>query len=104
MFVTIKRLTGKSTIKVSMNQYEKTYKKKGYVIVEEERTKVVEETKESEEVEETNEVDVDSIPISDMSKEQLMLYAKKHNINTKGAKNVTEARKMIQKAVRDSKM
>lgn len=103
MFVTIKRPTGKSTIKVSMNQYEKTYKKKGYVIVEEE-TKVVEETKELEELEETNEVDVDSIPISDMNKEQLMLYAKKHNINTKGAKNVTEARKMIQKAVRDSKM
>ena len=44
------------------------------------------------------------IPISEMNKEQLMRFAKVHNINTKSAKNVAEARRIIQRAVKEAKM
>ena len=42
--------------------------------------------------------------ISEMNKEQLMRFAKVHNINTKSAKNVAEARRIIQRAVKEAKL
>ena len=41
---------------------------------------------------------------SEMSKEQLAEYAKEHNIDTSSARNVREARQIIQKAIREAKM
>ena len=50
------------------------------------------------------EEDADIVPISEMSKAQLMRFAKKHNIDTRGAKNVSEARRMIQKAMAEARV
>jgi hypothetical protein len=108
MFVTIKRPTKPNMLKVSMKQYENKYKRLGYMIVggsmkteevEEPEQEVIEQNIVEEELE-----DIDSIPISEMNKEQLMRFAKEHNINTKSAKNVAEARKIIQRAVKEAKM
>ena len=46
----------------------------------------------------------EEIPISQMNKSQLMKFAKEHNIDTHGARNVAEAREMIQKAIRERNM
>ena len=46
----------------------------------------------------------EEIPISQMNKSQLMKFAKEHNIDTHGARNVAEAREMIQKAMRELNM
>lgn len=95
-------------LKVTMKQYENKYKRLGYVIVggsmkteevEEPEREVVEQSI----VEEDSE-DIESIPISEMNKEQLMRFAKVHNINTKSAKNVAEARRIIQRAVKEAKL
>ena len=108
MFVTIKRPTKPNMLKVSMKQYENKYKRLGYMIVggsmkTEEVEEPEQEVVEQNIVEEESE-DIDSIPISEMNKEQLMRFAKVHNINTKSAKNVAEARKIIQRAVKEAKM
>ena len=105
-FVYVERL-GKRT-RVPKKTYETKLKKLGFKLVQEEHEVVNKEV--IEEVETENDVDteqdeeLETIPVSEMNKEQLMAYAKKHNIDTKGARNVNEARKMIQKAIRDSKM
>lgn len=105
-FVYVERL-GKRT-RVPKKTYETKLKKLGFKLVEEEQEVVNKEV--IEDVETENDVDaeqdeeLETIPVSEMNKEQLMAYAKKHNIDTKGARNVNEARKMIQKAIRDSKM
>lgn len=105
-FVYVERL-GKRT-RVPKKTYETKLKKLGFKLVEEEQKVVNKEVVEDVEIE--NDVDteqdeeLETIPVSEMNKEQLMAYAKKHNIDTKGARNVNEARKMIQKAIRDSKM
>ena len=108
---------GRHTIKVSRMSYEKIFKKKGYVVIRDEaETKAkqkdvdekkaakdvtVEEPEEAqEEQEEPEEENVDNIPISDMNKQQLSAYAKKHGIDTSGATSVAQARKIIQKEVR----
>lgn len=96
---------GQSVIKVSMNAYNAIFKNKGYNIVGEQKTRkpnktdniIVDEP-------ETNEPDIESIPISEMNKEQLMEYAEIHGIDTSSAKNVRDARRIIQEAVRESKM
>lgn len=106
-FVYVERL-GKRT-RVPKKTYETKLKKLGFKLVEEEQ-EVVNKKEVIEDVETENDVDteqdeeLETIPVSEMNKEQLMAYAKKHNIDTKGARNVNEARKMIQKAIRDSKM
>ena len=91
-----------------MKQYENKYKRLGYMIVggsmkteevEESEQEVVEQN-----IMEKESDDIDSIPISEMNKEQLMRFAKEHNINTKSAKNVAEARRIIQRAVKEAKM
>ena len=95
-------------LKVTMKQYENKYKRLGYMIVGGSmKTEEVEgpehEVVEQDIIEEDSE-DIESIPISEMNKEQLMRFAKVHNINTKSAKNVAEARRIIQRAVKEAKM
>ena len=77
------------------------FKKNGYVIVDETEQNI-DDIVEDEQIEEDD--SVDTIPISEMNKEQLMEYAEKHNIDTSKAKNVREARQIIQKAIQQSKM
>ena len=93
-------MKGEHTVKVSRQSYETMFKQNGYVIVDE-----AEQNNDDFETEEVVEDDsVDTIPISEMNKEQLAEYATKHNIDTSKAKNVREARQIIQKAIQQSKM
>jgi hypothetical protein len=94
-------MKGEHTVKVSRNSYETMFKKNGYVIVDENKQNI-DDIVEDEQIEEDD--PVDTIPISEMNKEQLMEYAEKHNIDTSKAKNVREARQIIQKAIQQSKM
>ena len=97
--VTAKR--GQHTVKVSKRSYETLFRNKGYRIVEDEKDMDAEQTVDYGEPEEQ---EVETIPISEMNKEQLAEYAKEHNIDTSGARNVREARQIIQKAIREAKM
>ena len=94
-------MKGEHTVKVSRQSYETMFKQNGYVIVDETEQNI-DDIVEDEQIEEDN--SVDTIPISEMNKEQLAEYATKHNINTSKAKNVREARQIIQKAIQQSKM
>lgn len=94
-------MKGEHTVKVSRQSYETMFKKNGYVIVDETEQNI-DDIVEDEQIEEDDLVD--TIPISEMNKEQLMEYAEKHNIDTSKAKNVREARQIIQKAIQQSKM
>lgn len=94
-------MKGEHTVKVSRNSYETMFKKNGYVIVDETEQNIDDFETEEETVEDDS---VDTIPISEMNKEQLAEYATKHNIDTSKAKNVREARQIIQKAIQQSKM
>lgn len=94
-------MKGEHTVKVSRQSYETMFKKNGYVIVDETKHNI-DDIVEDEQIEEDD--SVDTIPISEMNKEQLMEYAEKHNIDTSKAKNVREARQIIQKAIQQSKM
>lgn len=105
-FIYVERL-GKRT-RVPKKTYETKLKKLGFKLVQEEHgvvnKEVIEEVETENDVDTEQDEELETIPVSEMNKEQLMAYAKKHNIDTKGARNVNEARKMIQKAIRDSKM
>lgn len=94
-------MKGEHTVKVSRNSYETMFKKNGYVIVDETEQNIDDFETEEEIVKDDS---VDTIPISEMNKEQLAEYATKHNIDTSKAKNVREARQIIQKAIQQSKM
>lgn len=94
-------MKGEHTVKVSRNSYETMFKKNGYVIVDETKQNI-DDIVEDEQIEEDD--SVDTIPISEMNKEQLAEYATKHNIDTSKVKNVREARQIIQKAIQQSKM
>lgn len=94
-------MKGEHIVKVSRNSYETMFKKNGYVIVDETEQNIDDFETEEETVEDDS---VDTIPISEMNKEQLAEYATKHNIDTSKAKNVREARQIIQKAIQQSKM
>lgn len=94
-------MKGEHTVKVSRQSYETMFKQNGYVIVDETEQNI-DDIVEDEQIEEDD--SVDTIPISEMNKEQLMEYAEKHNIDTSKAKNVREARQIIQKAIQQSKM
>lgn len=102
MFVKITK--GRRVLRVTQQQYEKMYKNLGYQILGEN----IQQKEEQEEIETkeslTESEDIESIPISEMSKQQLQEYAKKHKIDTRHARNVTEARKIIQRAVREANM
>ena len=93
---------GRHTTQVTKSVYKNVFKKIGYVIVEEAEKSADEHVGSVEE--RIDEVEVDNIPVSEMNKEQLVEYARNHNIDTSSAKNVREARQMIQKAIRESKM
>jgi hypothetical protein len=103
---------GKNVIKVSRKAYETMFKKRGYRILDEkpeqDRLNVdfeeESEEQEEEQEQEEHEQEIETIPISEMNKEQLAEYAKEHNIDTSGARNVREARQIIQKAIREAKM
>lgn len=92
---------GQHTVKVSKRSYETLFRNNGYRIVEDEKDMDVEQTVDYGEPEEQ---EVETVPISEMNKEQLAEYAKEHNIDTSGARNVREARQIIQKAIREAKM
>lgn len=92
---------GQYTVKVSKRSYETLFRNKGYRIVEDEKDMDAEQTVDYGEPEEQ---EVETVPISEMNKEQLAEYAKEHNIDTSGARNVREARQIIQKAIREAKM
>ncbi|WP_419023490.1 hypothetical protein [Holdemanella sp.] len=94
-------MKGEHTVKVSRQSYETMFKQNGYVIVDETKQNI-DDIIEDEQIEEDD--SVDTIPISEMNKEQLAEYATKHNIDTSKAKNVREARQIIQKAIQQSKM
>ena len=97
---------GQHTVRVSKNSYETLFRNKGYRIVEDEKDMGIPDMDAEQEVdyEESEEQEVETIPISEMNKEQLAEYAKEHNIDTSGARNVREARQIIQKAIREAKM
>ena len=101
----VKARRGDHVVKVSRKSYETMYKNHGYVLEEQNRKPQKEEKKQEvvEEVEEATE-EVEETPISDMTKEQLAEFAKAHNIDTSAARNVGEARKIVQKAIREAKM
>lgn len=107
----VKARKGEHYIKVSRQAYDALFRNKGFVLVGEEEEKGSEnneigfddsENDGSDESEAGNEVE--TIPVSEMNKEQLAEYAKEHGIDTSGARNVREARQIIQKAIRESRM
>ena len=102
--VTAKR--GQHTVRVSKHSYETLFRNKGYKIVGNEKDVVTPDVNEEQVVdyEESEEQEVETVPISEMNKEQLAEYAKEHNIDTSSARNVREARQIIQKAIREAKM
>ena len=97
---------GQHSVRVSKHSYETLFRNKGYKIVGNEKDVVTPDVNEEQVVdyEESEEQEVETVPISEMNKEQLAEYAKEHNIDTSSARNVREARQIIQKAIREAKM
>lgn len=97
---------GRHIVKVSKRSYETLFRKRGYKLVNEEvETNISDmDAEQVVDCEESEEQEIETIPISEMNKEQLAEYAKEHNIDTSGARNVREARQIIQKAIREQKM
>lgn len=103
-------IIGHEVRKVSKDAYERMFKPKGYRLadgfeeeVKQEDDKILDV--EVDEIEESEHEEArEEIPISQMNKSQLMKFAKEHNIDTHGARNVAEAREMIQKAMRERNM
>lgn len=91
---------GDNIIKVSKHSFETMFKDKGYVVVSDEATEKVEAVVEEEVVR----TETEETPISEMNKEQLMEYAKEYGIDTSKARNVREARQIIQKVIREKNM
>lgn len=99
-------IIGHEIRKVSKNAYERMFKPKGYRLADgfDEEVNPEDDTIIDVEVDEMEEPEHEEIPISQMNKSQLMKFAKEHDIDTHGAKNVAEAREMIQKAMRERNM
>ena len=97
---------GQHTVRVSKHSYETLFRNKGYKIVGNEKDVVIPDADEEQVVDyvESEEQEIETVPISEMNKEQLAEYAKEHNIDTSSARNVREARQIIQKAIREAKM
>lgn len=110
----VKAKKGKNIIKVSKKSYERMFKDKGYVLIDEHAENIPDEYESNEEPiytpekdeheEEETEVDIDEIPISEMNSKQLREFAIKHNIDTKSARSVKDARKIVQEAVKEMNM
>lgn len=96
---------GDNIIKVSKHSFETMFKDKGYAVVSDEVKEKV-ETVIAEPIveEEVVKTETEETPISEMNKEQLMEYAKEHGIDTSKARNVREARQIIQKVIREKNM
>lgn len=112
----VKAKKGKNIIKVSKKSYERMFKDKGYVLIDEHAENVPDEhesesneepiytpEKDEQETDETG-VNVDEIPISEMNSKELREFAIKHNIDTKSARSVKDARKIVQEAVKEMNM
>lgn len=99
-------IIGHEIRKVSKNAYERMFKPKGYRLADvfDEEVKPEDDTIIDIEADEMEESEHEEVPISQMNKAQLMKFAKEHDIDTHGAKNVAEAREMIQKAMRERNM
>lgn len=100
-------IIGHEVRKVSKSAYERMFKPKGYRLADgfEEEVKPKDDTIIDVEADEPEDVKMqEEIPISQMNKSQLMKFAREHDIDTHGAKNVAEAREMIQKAMRERNM
>lgn len=100
-------------VRVPKSVYEKQFRKRGYILdsvdkAEQKREKVEEvpvheeETGEAVDSEVVEDDDLETIPISEMNKEQLAEYAERHGIDTSKCRNVREARQAIQKARREA--
>lgn len=115
----VKAKKGKNIIKVSKKSYERMFKDKGYILIDEHAENVPDEyesesneepiyTQEKDERDEQEtdetEVNVDEIPISEMNSKELREFAIKHNIDTKSARSVKDARKIVQEAVKEMNM
>lgn len=99
-------IIGHEVRKVSKNAYERMFKPKGYRLADgfDEEVKQEDDTIIDVEANEMEEPEHEEVPISQMNKTQLMKFAREHDIDTHGAKNVAEAREMIQKAMRERNM
>lgn len=98
---------GKIISTVSRETYENKFRKNGWHELKETKNKGKKITREEygeEQPGQQEELDIDTIPISDMNNDQLKEFAKRHNIDTSGASTVSEARKIIQNAVRKKNM
>lgn len=98
----VEAVRGGKKVRVSESAFEAIYRGKGFRILGDklkEKSGVLSEVK----MQDDDLSDVDSIPISDMSKEQLAEYAKRHNIDTSSAKTVSEARKIVKNVIRGRK-
>lgn len=113
----VKAKKGKNIIKVSKKSYERMFKDKGYILIDEHAENVQDEYESNEEPiytpehedyeeheKEETEVNIDEIPISEMNSKQLREFAIKHNIDTKSARSVKDARKIVQEAVKEMNM
>lgn len=106
--LTIKK--GDIVTKVSRQSYEKIFKRKGYKAIGDDapKTEAAQKSEQEPETEATTEteqsVNVDEIPVSEMTKEQLAEFVTKHGIDTSAAMNVREARQAVQKWIRDNKV
>lgn len=98
--------TGKKTIKVSKWTYEHVYKSKGYVIVSDDlkHDKADKVSRNESEARKINNESVENVPLSEMNKEQLLRFAKEHNIDVSMAKSSNEARKIIRNAINKDRM
>ena len=98
---------GDVRVRIPKSVYEKQFRKLGYILdsvdgakQEKEKTLAHEEEETDKKVvdsEAVEEDDLETIPISEMNKEQLAEYAERHGIDTSGCRKVREARQLIQR-------
>lgn len=96
-------MRGKKRLRVSRAAYETVYRKAGYKEEQISRESMdFDVFGESGNVDGGN-VDIETIPVSDMNTAQLKEYASKHGIDLKGTKSLSEARRVVQKHLREEK-
>lgn len=94
----IRITNGKDVTTVSHQTYENKFRKNGWHEMRETQRRRYEP------MEPDREEDIDTIPVSDMTQDQLKRYAKEHNIDISRTKSAAEARKVIQTAIRNKNM
>ena len=101
---------GDVRVRIPKSVYEKQFRKLGYILdsvdgakqEKEQEKEYEEETDKVVDSEAVEEDDLETIPISEMNKEQLAEYAERHGIDTSGCRNVREARQLIQRMRREA--